>query len=331
MKEIIKKVILTVISVITVLSTMPYHTVFADETGSIEITETATNTTDKRTVSGVRLSLYKIADVDSTEALGYRIADSFTDSEIGVKDIVYADNLSDIAENLEKYAANKAIKAQETAETDSNGYLKFNGLSDGIYLIRQVNTAEDFQKAGYEYTTDAYIIAIPSLDSNNNKIRNVVCRPKGILTELKKKDTSLTVYKVWKDDNDKKGARPEEIRVGLYKDGTLKTEVRLNAGNNWMYSWNNLDKDSQWSVKELEVPEGYSSHITNMEQVWTITNTYDTTTPTPTPTPTTPTSTKVKHVKTGDTTNINLWVCLLVISIGAVGAAVYYRRRYKNK
>ena len=317
MKKKIKKMILAVISVITVLGIMPYQTAFADEGGSIEITETATNTPDKRAVAGVKLGLYKIADVDSTEDTGYKITESFVDSGIVVKDLIYTEHLSSAAETLANYVATYSIESLSVKTSDNNGYIKFGGLSDGIYLIRQLNAGADFEKSGYQYTTEPYIVAIPSLNSEGNQVRNINCQPKGYLTEVKKKDTSLTVYKVWKDDNDKKGVRPEKIKVGLYKDNSLKEEVSLSAENNWMYVWKNLDKDGNWTVKELDVPKGYINSVANNGQEWRITNTY--------------TPQKPSIVKTGDNMNVIFWAGVLVTSLAVIAIALYYVHRQKRK
>lgn len=310
MREKMKKIIVAVVSVMIALTIAPLNFVSAKEAGSIEITETATNTSSKQLVAGVKLALYKFADADSDEDTGYRITDAFNESGIQVKDILYTDNLSEIAENLADYAKDKSVEAGSEAMTNNDGYLKFSGLSDGIYLIRQINTKTDFERLGYTYTTEPYIVVIPSLDSNGNKVRNIICQPKGILKELEKKATSLTVYKVWKDDNNKKGIRPDMIKVGLYRDGTLEKEADLNAGNNWMYVWNNLDADYSWSVKELKVPTGYSTSVSNNDQIWTITNTYK------------PTISSI--VKTGDNSHISFWIGLLVISVGIV-STVYIK------
>ncbi len=317
MKKIMKKLIMAVISVMITLSIMPYYSAFADDGGSIEITSTATNTPDKRTVPGVKLGLYKIADTDDAEENGYKITDSFIESGVKAADIIYADHLSDIAGALEKFTAAHSIDPQSVETSDNNGYLRFTGLADGIYLIRQINTDDEFEKLGYKYSTEAYIVAIPSLDSEGNSIRNISCQPKGTLTDIRKNDTSLTVYKVWKDDNDKKGDRPKTIEVGLYKDGDLKEKIELSAGNNWMYAWDDLDEDGNWSVKEIDVPSGYVSDISNNDQEWTITNTH---------TPDKPTS-----VKTGDNADTSLWIGILIIAVIILGsAAIYNYRRKRN-
>ena len=79
--------------------------------------------------------------------------------------------------------------------------------------------------------------------------------------------TSVTVNKAWQDNNDQDGLR-SNIRVQLYDDLGKKVGnvVSLNANNNWQYTWTNLplNRDGQaivYSVKELDVPEGYDSVI----------------------------------------------------------------------
>lgn len=314
MRKRVKKIILAVISVISVSMMIPYYTVSAEGKGNIEITETATNTTEKEGVAGVKLGLYKVADKDSSREPEYKMTELFADAGMDVTDILYSEHPSDIARTLEEYTVSHSIEPQSVAVSNTNGYLSFNGLSDGIYLIRQVNTDDEFESLGYKYSTDPYIIALPSLDESGKEIRNVVCQPKGILTKLEKKDTSLTVYKLWKDDNNKKGIRPEKIKVGLYDGNKLKEEVSLSAGNNWMYAWGNLDKDGKWSVKELEIPRGYTSSITNNDQNWTITNTCQPKT----------------LVKTGDDANIIFWIIIAGLSICVIVSAIRCGKRYKR-
>ena len=307
MKNKFKKLLLVVI---TVLSVLPFSKVFAKESGSIEITTTATNTSDNQAVSGVKLGIYKIAEADDTKEYGYSIASTFNELGISIEDIMNTETISTVASTCSQYVESNSLNPISVETSDSNGNLSFNGLEDGIYLIKQVNSTSDFENLGYTYSTDPYIVAIPSLDSDGNKIRHIQCQPKGILKE-ETKPTSLTVYKVWKDDNDKKGQRPESITVGLYNDDILKEQVKLSAGNNWMYSWDNLDNNGNWNVKELTQVSGYSTSITKSDQDWTITNTYT-------------------NVQTGITTNITGYVALGVIALCMFICLIYIKRSDKK-
>lgn len=84
--------------------------------------------------------------------------------------------------------------------------------------------------------------------------------------------TSYTVTKVWEDNDNAAGDRPNSIKVQLYRDGviftdteTIKGEQTLDENNNWTYTWNDLPEyqdgthvPSVYTVKEVDVPDSYS-------------------------------------------------------------------------
>ena len=110
--------------------------------------------------------------------------------------------------------------------------------------------------------------------------------------------TSLTVTKKWDDAENQDGLRPKSIKVQLYADGQkLGKEVELSEDNKWSYTFSDLDekkdgKTIQYTVKETEVPEGYTQTVeeTNPGQV-VISNTH------------TPSKTKVQVTKKWDDAN----------------------------
>lgn len=80
--------------------------------------------------------------------------------------------------------------------------------------------------------------------------------------------TQVGVTKVWDDADNADGLRPDSVKVELLADGAATGEtVTLNAGNNWTHTWDNLakkagGKDVAYTVREAEVPEGYTSVMT---------------------------------------------------------------------
>ena len=84
---------------------------------------------------------------------------------------------------------------------------------------------------------------------------------------------SRQVIKLWEDKGYEEN-RPAEITVELLADGQVYDTVVLNANNHWMYQWNGLNKDTVWSIKEVDVPENYTSVITSEGSIFVITNTY---------------------------------------------------------
>lgn len=110
--------------------------------------------------------------------------------------------------------------------------------------------------------------------------------------------TSLTVTKKWDDAENQDGLRPKTIKVQLYADGQeLGKVVELSEDNKWTYTFSELDekkdgKAVQYTVKETEVPEGYTQTVeaSNPGQV-VITNSH------------TPSKTKVQVTKKWDDAN----------------------------
>ena len=110
--------------------------------------------------------------------------------------------------------------------------------------------------------------------------------------------TSLTVTKKWDDAENQDGLRPKTIKVQLYADGQeLGKVVELSEDNKWSYTFSDLDekkdgKAIQYTVKETEVPEGYTQTVeaTNPGQVL-IVNSH------------TPSKTKVQVTKKWDDAN----------------------------
>lgn len=91
---------------------------------------------------------------------------------------------------------------------------------------------------------------------------------------------SLAVSKVWDDENDKNGKRPESIIVTLVKNGEdTETTLVLSEENNWEGSFTNLDEYTNdvrnvYTVKENSV-DGYTSAIIGDEHIgYTIINSY---------------------------------------------------------
>ena len=90
--------------------------------------------------------------------------------------------------------------------------------------------------------------------------------------------TSVRVVKHW---NDKESAkRPSSVKFQLYKkNGTSleaqgePVEVSADVNGIWSYTWGNLDKNTDWDVEEVDIPDGYEIGSTFMDNnEWHITN-----------------------------------------------------------
>lgn len=190
-----------------------------------------------------------------------------------------------------------------------NGYtLDFARLND------QVNFAgfQPFlQNCWLEYKTivPANVTQVDNkatLDSDGN-IQNYTregwwINPRGTGTAIGDQQVSVSVSKVWDDQNNADGTRPTSVTVHLYADGvdTGKSEV-LSDANGWTATFSGLDKNQigtstaiTYTVDEDEV-EGYTAQVTgDATSGFTITNTHIPPTPTtpPSETPEQPKQTK---------------------------------------
>ena len=81
---------------------------------------------------------------------------------------------------------------------------------------------------------------------------------------------NLTGQKTWNDANNQDNIRPTEITVRLLADGKDTDKVATaSAATGWKYSFEGLDrykdgKEIVYSVKEVKVPEGYTSKANGM-------------------------------------------------------------------
>ncbi len=156
-----------------------------------------------------------------------------------------------------------------------------------------------------------------------------------------KEQTSLSVTKVWDDENNKDGIRPDSVTVTLLVNGEeTDYTITLNADNNWEGIFVGLDKYANekeilYTIKETKV-EGYTSKITgDAKSGFVITNKHTPkkdevipSKPNNTGKDTVNSGTKgITVVKTGDTGSFGYWILLLVGSVTGIGAVGIRRRK----
>ncbi|EFF65023.1 LPXTG-motif cell wall anchor domain protein [Turicibacter sanguinis PC909] len=139
-----------------------------------------------------------------------------------------------------------------TAASDNPYYL--NGYSHTDSKENNVTSTADYYTS-MNLNTDTRLMT--TLLGNNGKVT------------LINPTTSVTATKVWDDENNQYGLRPESISVQLYENGTTKIgdSVEVSGSEdvtaNWTYTWPDLptmceeNRACSYSVKEETVPYGY--------------------------------------------------------------------------
>ena len=93
--------------------------------------------------------------------------------------------------------------------------------------------------------------------------------------------TEATVKKVWDDNDDQDGIRPEKITVNLMNGETVVDTVELYEGNGWAATVHDLPKynkgvEIEYTWSEAVMPEGYELTDSGKEgTVTTLTNTHE--------------------------------------------------------
>ena len=91
--------------------------------------------------------------------------------------------------------------------------------------------------------------------------------------------TEVSVTKVWEDNDDQDGFRPDSITINLLANGEEAGSVELNKDNQWKHTFTELDKYAEgveitYTVQEVEVDE-YTTEITGDAATgFTVTNTH---------------------------------------------------------
>ena len=139
--------------------------------------------------------------------------------------------------------------------------------------------------------------------------------------------SSLTVKKEWILDDG--GKATDSVTVVLLRDGKEYEKVELSDRNNWTLTWTGLSDRYTWTVDEVNVPDGFTAKVDQNGMIFTITNDDK---PTDPGDPTDPDKPTDDVSKTGDETNLTLWLVLLGISgMGTIITLLGSKRKYKGK
>ena len=216
-------------------------------------------------------SLYRIAELD--EYANMTLTEAFQKYPIDLESMT-EESWNDLALTLQGYAQADGLKPDFTGKTDAEGYLSFEELPVGLYLVTGENNLFDH----YIYSALPAIVRLPEMDYDNNTWSYEQFISPKVSRERKIEHISLKAMKVWDEEGDK-SKRPKEISITLLRDGEKFETVQLNAENDWRYVWEDLEASGEdgvnynWTMAETAV-EGYTVKITREGAAFIIRNTY---------------------------------------------------------
>ena len=153
-----------------------------------------------------------------------------------------------------------------TAVADENGVVSFAGIPSGhAYTLTETTVPDGYTGTEAKNVTVSYGVVYAGLGEENTVINT-------------SETATITVEKKWVDGDNQDGLRPESITVQLLADKGPEHEavvITPDEEGNWKYTWTGLEvyyggEKINYSVKEVDVPDGYESN----EEDFVITNTH---------------------------------------------------------
>ena len=208
----------------------------------------------KSPMEGAELSVFYIATVEADEngTLFYTYTDAFSDCGVELND-------PELVKTLEAFVSGKDIPAQKII-TDSQGKAVCTDLPLGLYFVQQTGEVKGFALC------TPFIVTVPGITADGY-VYEINASPKTEVARL----TSLTIKKVWNTDASTEAA--DRVTVQLLRNGNVVETAILNAQNNWQVTYADMPESDAYSIKEVDVPKGFTATYKQKGYVFTVTNT----------------------------------------------------------
>ena len=128
----------------------------------------------------------------------------------------------------------------------------------------------------------------------------------------------INVTKVWDDEDDEDGVRPESIKVTLKADGKAVDSVEITEADGWKHTFTDLPKykdgkEIKYTVEEDKIDKYDTTIEGDAENGFTITNTH------------------IIPPPTGDSANPIIWAGVLVVALACLAFVVIPRRKKEEE
>ena len=250
-----RKIIIFCLTIFLVLTCS--YTVFAEEynpdlAGSISVT--LTDKKQNEAIVGAELSVYYVATVllDDDGNLMYDYTDDFKQFDTAIDD-------TELATKLDAFVSQHNVPSTKIT-TNIDGTALCNGLPLGLYFIKQTGAVEGFAPC------TPFLVTVPN-EKDGEYLYKVNASPKTEVARL----VSITIKKVWNTDKSTEAA--ESVTVQLLKNGSVVKTAILNAQNNWQITYADMPESDTYSIKEVNIPKGFTATYKQEDYVFTVTNT----------------------------------------------------------
>lgn len=229
-------------------------------------------TVNDKAVEGVTFNLYELAKY--TDDNKYQWTEEFEKYHVTVPESWSSEELNALVTTLSAYAARDNLEPLATAKTGSDGMCKFEGMEQGMYMVVGEQYSIKDGAVTTTYVPTPYLVFFPYFNTETNQSGyDATIEAKHTFTSETEK-VARHVIKSWADSG-YTGNRPESVSMDLLKDGVKIDTVVLNSGNNWRYTWDNLDGGHNYQVVESKVTGRYTTSSVMAGGTYVVTNTYN--------------------------------------------------------
>lgn len=130
----------------------------------------------------------------------------------------------------------------------------------GLYFVKQTGAVEGFAPCR------AFLVTVP-FQTNSGLRYDVDASPKTNVERL----VTITVKKVW--NTDKPTATPSSVIVQLLRNGEVVETATLNKQNNWQVTYTGMPESDGYTIKEVNIPKGFTAIYNRKGYEFTVTNT----------------------------------------------------------
>lgn len=237
MKKVLKVMML-------LISLMAVPRAWALENGELDLTKKGNidiilSDNNNNLVKDAEITIYKLADATiKNNNLTYKYDTSLSSCKQNIDKGILTNN------ELECVLTNNITKITKT--TNSLGKVEFKDLDLGLYLIMQTNEVKDYSKI------KPFLLGLPTIEEDK-WVYSISGTPKVEIKSL----FDLNVLKEWNVLSNKK--TPDSIEVELLENGEVIDKVTLSKENNWTHIWEQLPKSDSYSIREVNVPAGFTA------------------------------------------------------------------------
>lgn len=249
-----RKIIILCVTMLLLLTCS--YTVFAEEfdqnkTGSISVT--LVEQKHNEPIVGAELSVYYVATtmLDSDGNLIYDYTKDFKQLDTAIGD-------TSLTAKLDAFVSQHNVPSIKMT-TNADGTALCNELPLGLYFVKQTGAVEGFSPC------TPFLVTVPN-KKNGEYLYDVNASPKTEVAKL----TSITIKKVWNTDTSNIA---DSVTVQLLKNGNVVKTAILNAQNNWQVTYIDMPESDAYTVKEVDVPKGFTATVNQNGYVFTVTNT----------------------------------------------------------